>query len=107
MLKEQEVKDTLRDLINEYGSTHTAICTYSDLNGDPLCIIGHVIYRLEPDAFEVLKDINLHVSGLVDQEYIKVESDKLRLDLLALQRIQDAGKPWGYAVNEVYPEVVK
>ncbi len=52
----EAVLKTLADIVDEYGADHVyeysnSQCYYSDADGNPSCIVGHVIYRLDPETF--------------------------------------------------------
>lgn len=107
------VAETLREVVTErpdyvYDSpSEGGECTYTTPAGEPSCLIGQVIFRLDPDA---LKEINREewndqeefvtsptVCGL-DWAYDQL-SDQERNVLRAAQVVQDQGGTWGEALN--------
>ena len=80
-------------------------CTYSR-QGTPSCLVGHVIYALEPDTFEKIKDIeeikimSMPVAELRDGDWLAEDfwSDDAEVAMQAAQDAQDSGLTWGQAV---------
>jgi len=55
----RQVIDTLEEIVAQYGEDYTykpvnfaSECRYSTPEGEPDCIVGQVVYRLVPDAFQ-------------------------------------------------------
>lgn len=106
-----QVLDAAREAVNEKGSDYIYKrvgdgCTYSDTEGNPSCLVGHVIFKLDPEAFKKLarEELDAHESNNVDDlefnEWIPVNfwtNDALKAMRFAQDR-QDAGEIWGNAL---------
>lgn len=82
-------------------------CVYAEDLEHPSCIVGHLIYRIDPDTFQQIaeSDSANHegVSGIVseygDYNFGTVDEDVSLLDALTnLQDQQDTGSTWGNAL---------
>jgi hypothetical protein len=107
-----ETKDLLSRAVKERGADYTykmltidgsALCAYFDPETKaPSCIVGQVL-AYKGVTFEDLwaADKNVYASAgtLVDTEVIKADSETRAL-LEIVQSEQDAGMPWGRAVEE-------
>lgn len=112
------VADALDKLIIErgedfvYSQDELGNCFYTHEDGEPACLVGALIAKLDPQAFETLKTLEpvqddgngmLHrdpfgsVNRLIENGYIDVESPQLRKALVSLQAHQDTGGTWGTA----------
>lgn len=127
-MKYETVKEVLLELIEgdgasyKYESPNGDICMYSERDGSPSCIVGHVIQRLQPEAFQTIHDYEwLYVDADAEDAYrarsvsvgnifeevnvdIPMSSETFRL-LQVTQRLQDAGLSWGAAVNDALGRV--
>lgn len=111
----QTVLDTLRSVVEgredyKYRATN-AQCSYS-LNGEPRCIVGHVISILDPEAFEAFAQQEaesgtswpIRLSSLEyaagDDTLTLTWGDEDNINILvAAQSRQDTGSTWGEAVK--------
>jgi len=117
VLNVDEVMATLRDIVAGkedyiYKDVHDG-CFYSDANGSPSCIAGHVFKRLAPEAF--VKIAGSEVSG--NSFTVRVAFDRYDLGdidgpeclvLRSAQVSQDRGETWGDALaraGEVYKRI--
>jgi len=124
------VTATLERVVAEYGEDYVypkagATCSYSE-QGEPSCIVGHVIAALNPEAFEKIAELEdaTGVSGsatsvvlgnwehtdwssAVDEDedlnaVTLTEDGRLASALNEAQRQQDAGATWGIALSAFY-----
>lgn len=111
MLKTEDVKRVLRDLVAEAGETSFGVegCYYRNTDGSPLCIVGHVLKRLEPEFFERLgtgqnfaaRALNsTGIWSILEPGDALLESEEgARTLLVSAQVEQDSGKTWAYSVK--------
>lgn len=79
----------------------TDSCVYGEDESTPSCIIGHLIYRLDPEIFpEVVREYNSSGASAVVGAYADLfqDSQKIRELLTWTQVEQDAGTPWKESV---------
>ncbi len=122
MLKTHEVQKALNDILAEFGGDKKTYCTYRSETGEPVCIIGHLLSRLEPEVFESLwyrDNPRYSYSPEGAQEYLEAkskagnrfyilvgeglvttETPELARRLNTLQWEQDRGTSWGGALVE-------
>ena len=108
-----DVKRVLHELAAEkpdyvYEKDRGETCTYSTKDGKPSCIIGHVIYRLDPEVFQNLVELENdgEAIGIGDLPWAYQFRD---FEITAMERAQtrqDTGEPWGYAVK-AFDEVLE
>lgn len=118
------VAETLTALVEEKGADYVyerpadgSNCAYTTPEGAPSCIVGHVIERLNPVAFKKIaknewegdtgedgaeyvypQDVNAKSIEL--SYHVNLGFDDKTWNLLEMaQHYQDAGKPWGQAVE--------
>ena len=105
-----DVLNAARKIIEDEGGDYVYDpqgegCTYSR-QGTPSCLVGHVIYALEPDTFEKIKDIEeikggsqvaaaLRGDGWIRENFWTPDAEVARQ---AMQDEQDKGRTWGEAV---------
>jgi hypothetical protein len=112
-----EAKTLLARAVEERGADYTykmltielepgrqeSLCAYFDPETKaPSCIVGQVLaYKGVSFDDMIAKDINVYASAgtLVDTEFIKADNETRAL-LETVQSEQDAGMPWGRAVEE-------
>lgn len=130
----ENVTAALKDIVAEYGEDYVypaagATCTYSQPEDGklvPSCIVGHVIYRLAPEAFAVIADLEA-ITNFGDsspaQEVLRgalgdfgVQDNSAHLDpltedrdlvyaLTEAQGAQDTGHTWGQALEAYLDEL--
>lgn len=117
------VLQTLEEIVAETGPDFVyqwrndggigSSCTYADSEGEPSCIVGRVIAKLDPELFKAVaeaeerKGSSWSVSAFPDDEFgTKVcgvptlpASDEVRRILRAAQSTQDGGRPYGEALE--------
>lgn len=81
-------------------------CVYADDEGQPSCLVGHVIHRLDPEAFETLArrerseggDIadSLRLRGHLPQDFW---TDDAEAAMVYAQDVQDSGDTWSEALH--------
>ena len=83
-------------------------CVYAE-DGMPSCIVGHVIYRLDPKEFAKVVELenrsgSAPATSLQDEGYISkgMFDDETEQFLYHAQSQQDAGKTWGEALSRAY-----
>jgi hypothetical protein len=117
---------TVSELIAEKGEEYVypvseiGGCYYSDRAGNPACIIGHVVAKLDPVAYQELVRIEsvpiLHaphrrmgagdVNAIIDADHIvNVDAPRTEVFLDSLQRWQDTGSTWGEALVKAQARV--
>lgn len=112
---DEAVKEKGADYLYEPPSGD--VCSYSDREGNPSCIVGHVIAKLNPEAFQkiaenewyTLYDDEEDTYPIVKEANVRhieltfgVElgfTDKAENLLLLAQDRQDRGIHWGEAVQ--------
>ena len=116
MSSRTEVLEALKDIVYSAPDT-VAKCTYfewvyGEPDAVPVCVIGHLIKRLEPETFQRMVDIDSDESGpsvsAIVVESLRKEGISLSFDrdrdliyaLGVLQGEQDNGKTWAEAHAE-------
>lgn len=106
-----EVNAALRAALDEKGEDYVYDssngCRY-EKEGGPSCLVGYVIHKLDPDAFQrVVEFENDHLMNKGDNSFSNVASSlRLPFDydqrraLEMVQSAQDRGASWGRAVAE-------
>ena len=114
MLKTEDVRKVLVDLAASHGDTQMQEgtgCYYRGYNGEPLCIVGHVLARLEPEFFRKIPvsrncgELNSRtIAEVIADGRLLAERDAATL-LTYAQTYQDSGASWarsvGWAVEEL------
>lgn len=106
----EAAKKTAREIVRERGVDHTyaqitldhttceQACAYFDLEGNPSCIVGIILFRLGLEPIQYLPENWLDVSDLRSAGLI--EADDVTVAFLDdLQSRQDAGFTWSSALN--------
>ena len=104
MLTEETVTATILELLDEFGWDYVYPenrCTYADADGNPSCFVGHIIYRLDPEAFDKIRSVeadqgSMDVCDLNERGYIDIDW-RLANAVNSLQSEQDNKKTWGNA----------
>ena len=130
-ISESDIIAEVDALVEEFGTNHLAKCMYFDhllmyadddlramrvipveeaAGVEPVCIVGHLIKRLEPENW--IKMVNGGICGtsLQDLPYegitLKlVEASGMSEALANLQAEQDRGETWGNARNKFKREL--
>ena len=84
-------------------------CRYADDDGNPSCIVGEVIYEIDPELFkEIAEDFNTDRFRVIvaTSQRINLLGSAARLtslfhELDEAQRKQDTGVAWGQVREEV------
>lgn len=114
--KREEVLAALKEIVDAAPDT-TASCTYYEWVRDvaepqPVCIVGHLIKRLEPETFQAMVDADAseaegQIAGVVIENlrqsgiHLSFDNDRdLIFALAVLQGEQDGGKTWVEAYHE-------
>lgn len=110
------------DHVYQHPVKGQSVCSYTDPDGNPSCIVGHVIYRTIPDVFGALRDREWEDSTYdpdADNSGIEVDSFNARevnsvLSVLGAERkytiaatqwlnraqgAQDTWDPWSEAIR--------
>lgn len=113
------VSETLREVVAEKpdyeyeGPLGGEYCAYTDADGTPSCIVGQVIFRLDPDALKEIHDHEwnqdgefitspaAHALDWATRNFTHAERKALR----AAQYVQDQGGTWAKALEEFEQEV--
>lgn len=81
-------------------------CVYTD-NGEPSCLIGHVINKLDPEAFRELRRADAAYTGIAalalqEGGYLpqKFWTKSAMAVASSAQRAQDQGNTWGEALGQ-------
>lgn len=109
------VRAVLGQVVEEYGPDWEADCLYFNVNdpgysrggrATPVCLVGHLINRIEPETFDVMVEAGKHsieVNRLFSEGITLhfAEGDQGMMNaLVELQNNQDAGYSWGHALQE-------
>lgn len=114
------VRKVLGEIVEEFGADKRAACLYFDLTsidyirGEsplPVCIVGHLIHRVEPETFAAMVEeraasprVNELGSSGITLKF--VGKDRRLMEALGeLQDVQDHGYSWGDALRE-YDEAI-
>jgi len=129
-LQVSDVKRVTREILDEYGTDYVypmdadGACTYSpnEETGSDGCLIGLIVKRLDPEAYEMLKDTDAGVGNaqgihawypygslppgtslqdrmdLIGQGIIQT-SNEVATAMWRAQSAQDSGQPWGEAAQ--------
>lgn len=118
MITGEQVLEALKEVVAGkekyyYKDTHTS-CKYADADGNPSCVVGHAIFKLDPDLFQKIKQIeakegSFPITRLLNwyAEEIGTDSDGLLpISVVAAELLeyaqfsQDGGHSWGTALEE-------
>lgn len=114
-IKPQEALAALREVVQRVGRDHvdvnagkTSGCKYVRIGGDvPECIVGRVLHRMGVEI-SVLRQMDaddepvIETGGSAILSHNEVSMDHRARTLLATaQGLQDKGKTWGEALDEV------
>lgn len=115
----EEVTAAIEEAVAEKGNDYIYPnydygCSYADENGEPSCIVGHVVAKLDPEKFAAVVDLEDGPGGSwpvyrrSDYEFQKVVGfgdifdDETIRALSAAQSRQDKGDTWGEALVGYY-----
>lgn len=108
MLKTDEVTKVLDRLVAEKGdiafNSRESGCYYRTPEGEPLCIVGHVLAELEPEFFQALNTERNGLNGTnfdalsYEGEYVTAQ-EHARILLVEAQFHQDNGLTWAESVE--------
>lgn len=109
----EDVLNAAREVVAEKGEDYVypgasmGACVYSEADDTPSCLVGHVIYRLDPEAFLQVAEIEATegttaAGGLEEDGYLPEGfwDEEAQEAMVAAQASQDNGWPWGYALKE-------
>lgn len=110
----EQVLEATRAVVEEKGDSYVypttkanPYCVYADVKGNPSCLVGHVVNRLDPEAFEQLRRSEvaarslsigadaIRFRGWIPQNFWGDDADAA---MIAAQCEQDSGEPWGHAL---------
>jgi len=111
---EQMIIDTLRavveenpsyvypsSILDEYNHTRAddyhregGSCVYATPDGKPACLIGHVIYRLDPEKLPPYDTPSETASDVMSELFPEATNDALCYALDEAQGTQDLGGSW-------------
>lgn len=103
----EEVMTALREVVAEKGSEYVypeRVCRYAKVTGEPSCIVGHVIHKLDPEAFNKIAIAEAEGSATVDElvalEWIPSDfwDSQAEDALCTAQLLQDMYRTWGEAL---------
>lgn len=91
---------------NDRGSEDKG-CYYATTNNAPSCLIGHVIYALDPEQFiaiairedernESTQALDLTRDGWIPRDFWSPDAESAAQEA---QRVQDLGQTWGEALS--------
>lgn len=107
-----DVLQAANEVVNEKGHDYVydpsknpdGGCVYA-VHGTPSCLVGHVIYRLDPAIFAGLakwerQEGSEAASHLRKRGWLPGDfwTDEAEFAMQRGQDSQDAGEPWGYAI---------
>lgn len=113
----EDVLNAAREVVAEKGADYVypnsivgggdGVCVYAGEDSAPSCLVGHVIYRLDPEAFLQVAEIEATegttaAGGLEEDGYLPEGfwDEEAQEAMVAAQASQDNGWPWGYALKE-------
>ncbi|WP_217181590.1 hypothetical protein [Streptomyces sp. AC495_CC817] len=110
-----EIVAAARDAVAEKGagyiysnpSSHGPVCVYAALDGAPSCIVGHVLAKIDPEAFASVAEWERdpHTVGTgVREAFADLELNFTVAQVIVLekaQNLQDHGRYWGVALREI------
>lgn len=112
----EQVLTVARDIVAEFGEDYVYPnladgCSYTNEEGSPSCIVGHIVSRLDPGAFSRIIELEtpsdeytvrayfswsaLHMNDTVGTDF--TESQQIALS--GAQKEQDTGNTWGEALS--------
>lgn len=116
-IDEEEAFQALRDVVKQFGAdyryrepgSYDRACMYSEADGQPSCLVGHVLARVAPDLFATIHEQehgrgyeeevgSFPILHLTDRFDVDVTDDTLTT-LEAVQYAQDSGRTWGEALT--------
>jgi hypothetical protein len=101
-IKDYDVLSTIRGVVSEMGRDYVyqkvdGACVYETKDGEPSCIVGHVLARLTPDFKLFDGSVVFHDNR--DALRARGYSDKAIAMLQIAQSMQDHEHPWGAALT--------
>lgn len=97
---------------NPVTSRIDEVCQYA-YEGRPSCLVGHVIYRLDPDAFSSVMEseakygpaaaAELVLEGILPEDFWDAEAENAMQEA---QVAQDKGATWGRALDTAERAVI-
>lgn len=112
------VVESLKEIVAEYGAGYVYqkpqpidTCQYTNPDGSPSCLVGHVIARVNPEAFATIAAteydydsptgaIEAAVEGIEINFNVELGFDQETIALLGVvQNAQDRGTAWGDALR--------
>lgn len=109
-IDEEEAFQALRDVVKQFGVDYkyrerwsAKRCTYSEEDGQPSCLVGHVLSRVAPDLFVAIHEREgrgetFSIRVLRNIFDVDVTDDTLST-LDVVQLAQDNGHTWGEALE--------
>lgn len=100
---EEQVTAVIREIVAErpdyvYDSpSGDAQCVYGDADGNPSCLVGHVIAKLDPEGFKELIGFANELA-FVSTDWFDRPPEDVASALLQAQITQDSGRPWAEAL---------
>lgn len=112
----EHVLQVTREVVDEKGPGYFyetvarydkgAGCWYSDEKGNPSCLVGHVIQRLDPEAFQEVVEFELYEQRSDAAINLPMHNPRLRAlmtedawqAMQIAQARQDEGKSWSEAL---------
>lgn len=108
MTTHETVVDLLKDIVSG-REDFVAACRYVDGDGDPVCIVGHLLNRLAPEHMDAFRKDDIlngtRFNQLISEHMIEGLSESLSMGnrtirlLRAVQSCQDRGESWGEALQ--------
>ena len=108
MITLEDAKRALHEAVEEKGADYVypragLTCTYAEADGSPSCIVGHVLYKLDPKVYEAVALIESteesfsvgEIETTIDKD-VFADRDVIHF-LGAAQARQDHGATWGEA----------
>lgn len=111
----EQVLEATRTLVEEKGEDFVyspvdgfagGDCVYA-VDGNPSCLVGHVIFRLDAEAFKHLAELerergSVAAADLVGGGYLRQSfwTSDAAMAMQEAQATQDEGLPWGRALYE-------
>jgi hypothetical protein len=105
MFKSEKVAQALREVVAEFGEDYVDpndMCRYSVDGKTPACIVGQLVYKLDPDLFTqlVVEEEGAGMLSAEDSTTLEASFEPRVIQALtAAQATQDLKYTWGEALE--------
>lgn len=105
MAVEEKGESYIYDEQNLHSETYSMECVYANADDEPSCIVGHVLYALNPEAFKRVVEFerdgeanrgDTSFNAVADNVETGLTTEQVAA-LFCAQASQDGGNQWGTA----------